>query len=156
MVIPLLWCFISYLFPTSVFLNNWPWSGLSRYICFLSSMIAALSLPSSFTRRTFSRWTAVSILSLLLSIHACIQTVYFKCHAVLNTDHPSSALRYSPVQPVYICLWLQHALNCKQFSRFPVHDLKFFFCPINNTLARGYVRTHGTLSYFWYLFNFKS
>ena len=41
---------------SSVFLKNWPWSGLSIYLCFLSSMIAPLSLPSSFSRRTFSRW----------------------------------------------------------------------------------------------------
>ena len=56
---------------------------------------------------------------LLLSMYA------FKLQLSRSSDHPSSALRSSPVQP--ICLWVQGAVNCKQFSRFPVHDLNFFF-----------------------------
>ena len=48
----------------------------------------------------------------IATFNICIKkTVYLNCHAVLNTNHPSSALRSSPVQPVYICLWVPGAVN---------------------------------------------
>ena len=69
----------------------------------------------------------------LILFQVVIQSSAFSCYAVLHTYESSPSFFPVHIPSCHTTFWVQTSVQCHYLCSFPVHVMKFLFCPMYNS-----------------------